>query len=98
MAALITAEVSGQTQQGYAGMRQLLAESIRTAPGFFLHAGRGGMAHDREMGDSGSRESVLRQTCRAQSASRHPTRTKDTGASQPGETLTERRFVDTTDS
>jgi len=37
MAVLMTAEVSGQTQQGYDGMLQFLAESIKVAPGFILH-------------------------------------------------------------
>jgi hypothetical protein len=37
MAVLLTAEVSGQTQQGYDGMLQFLAESIKVAPGFILH-------------------------------------------------------------
>jgi hypothetical protein len=37
MAVLMTAEVAGQTQQGYDGMLQFLAESIKVAPGFILH-------------------------------------------------------------
>jgi hypothetical protein len=37
MAVLITAEVKGQTEQGYDGMRSVLAEALRTAPGFLLH-------------------------------------------------------------
>ena len=38
MAVLVTAEVAGQTQQGYDGMLQFLAESIKAAPGFVLHS------------------------------------------------------------
>lgn len=38
MAVLMTAEISGQTQQGYDGMLQSLAEAIKVAPGFILHA------------------------------------------------------------
>lgn len=37
MAVLITAEVAGQTQQGYDGMLQFLEEIIKVAPGFILH-------------------------------------------------------------
>jgi hypothetical protein len=37
MAVLITAEVAGQTQQGYDGMLQFLKEIIKVAPGFILH-------------------------------------------------------------
>ena len=37
MAVLITAEVKGQTQQGYDGMLGFLAEAIKKAPGFILH-------------------------------------------------------------
>jgi len=37
MAVLMTAEVAGQTQQGYESMLQVLAESIKVAPGFILH-------------------------------------------------------------
>jgi quinol monooxygenase YgiN len=45
MAVLVTAEVPGQTRQGYEGMLQLLAESIKAAPGFILHT-----AHPMEGG------------------------------------------------
>jgi hypothetical protein len=38
MAVLVTAEVAGQTQQGYDGMLQFLAGSIKAAPGFVLHS------------------------------------------------------------
>jgi quinol monooxygenase YgiN len=38
MAVLITAEVKGQTQQGYDGMLNVLAEPVRKAPGFVMHA------------------------------------------------------------
>jgi len=34
MAVLVTAEVAGQTQQGYDGMLEALAGSIKAAPGF----------------------------------------------------------------
>ena len=37
MAVLVTAEVSGQTEQGYDGMLGLLATALRQAPGFILH-------------------------------------------------------------
>jgi hypothetical protein len=37
MAVLVTAEVQGQTQQGYDGMFSVLAESLKQAPGFILH-------------------------------------------------------------
>ncbi len=37
MAVLMTAEVTGQTQQSYDGMLEALAGSIRAAPGFILH-------------------------------------------------------------
>jgi len=37
MAVLITAEVKGQTQQGYDGMLGFLSEAIKKAPGFVLH-------------------------------------------------------------
>ncbi len=37
MAVLITAEVAGQTQEGYDGMLHALADTIRAAPGFLLH-------------------------------------------------------------
>lgn len=37
MAVLVTAEVAGQTLEGYEGMRGALAEQIRSAPGFLLH-------------------------------------------------------------
>lgn len=38
MPVLVTAEVAGQTQQGYEGMRGMLEGVQRTAPGFVLHA------------------------------------------------------------
>ncbi len=37
MAVLITAEVPGQTQEGYDGMLAVLAEPIRNAKGFIAH-------------------------------------------------------------
>jgi hypothetical protein len=37
MAVLITAEVKGQTQQGYDGVLGVLAGVIKQAPGFVLH-------------------------------------------------------------
>lgn len=37
MAVPVTAEVKGQTQQGYDGMLGMLAGSIKQAPGFILH-------------------------------------------------------------
>lgn len=37
MAVLITAEVKGQTQEGYEGMLGILIENIEKAPGFVLH-------------------------------------------------------------
>ena len=38
MAILVTAEVKGQTQQGYDGMLTVLGPAIRSAKGFILHA------------------------------------------------------------
>lgn len=38
MAVLITAEVRGQTEQGYDGMLAVLGNAIRRAPGFVFHA------------------------------------------------------------
>lgn len=37
MAVLITAEVKGQTREGYDGMLGKLAEWLKQAPGFILH-------------------------------------------------------------
>jgi hypothetical protein len=37
MAVLVTAEVDGQTKQGYDGMLGLLAGGLKQAPGFVLH-------------------------------------------------------------
>jgi hypothetical protein len=37
MPVLITSEVKGQTQQGYEGMRSVLADALKQAPGFLLH-------------------------------------------------------------
>jgi hypothetical protein len=37
MAVLVTADVKGQTQQGYEGMRTMLGEVLKQAPGFILH-------------------------------------------------------------
>jgi len=37
MAILVTAEVSGQTREGYDGMLEALGDAIRTAPGFIAH-------------------------------------------------------------
>lgn len=37
MAVLVTAEVQGQTQQGYDGMFTVLADGLKQAPGFILH-------------------------------------------------------------
>jgi quinol monooxygenase YgiN len=37
MAVMITAEVKGQTQQGYDGILGMLADSLKKAPGFVLH-------------------------------------------------------------
>lgn len=37
MAVLVTAEVHGQTLQGYEGMLSALGEALRRAPGFLLH-------------------------------------------------------------
>jgi quinol monooxygenase YgiN len=37
MPIMITAEVKGQTQEGYDHMLVALAESIKQAPGFILH-------------------------------------------------------------
>ena len=39
MSVLIIAEVKGQTQQGYEAMRASLADLMKSAPGFILHAG-----------------------------------------------------------
>jgi hypothetical protein len=38
MAVLVTAEVTGQTQQGYDGMLGMLQGPMKQAPGFILHA------------------------------------------------------------
>lgn len=38
MAVLLTAEVPGQTQQGYDGMMGVLADAIKQAKGFVLHS------------------------------------------------------------
>jgi len=37
MPVLVIAEVKGQTQQGYEGMRGLLNEALKASPGFILH-------------------------------------------------------------
>ena len=37
MAVLVTAEVAGQTQQGYDGMLSALGSALKEAPGFILH-------------------------------------------------------------
>lgn len=37
MAVLVTAEVHGQTRQGYDGMLSVLGELARQAPGFIVH-------------------------------------------------------------
>ena len=37
MAVLVIAEVKGQTEQGYEGMRGLLNDALRESPGFILH-------------------------------------------------------------
>ena len=37
MAVLVIAEVKGQTQQGYEGMRGLLNDALKESPGFILH-------------------------------------------------------------
>lgn len=38
MAVLVTAEVKGQTQEGYDGMFAVLSEGLKQAPGFILHS------------------------------------------------------------
>jgi len=38
MAVLVTAEVPGQTEQGYDGMLVALEGALRQAPGFVLHS------------------------------------------------------------
>lgn len=45
MAVLMISEVSGQTQQGYDGMLEVVGEALRRAPGFLMH-----MAHPVETG------------------------------------------------
>ena len=40
MAVLVTAEVPGQTEAGYDGMRGMLEGALRTAPGFVSHSAR----------------------------------------------------------
>jgi hypothetical protein len=37
MPVLVTAEVNGQTQQGYDGMRAMLEDGLKHAPGLVLH-------------------------------------------------------------
>jgi quinol monooxygenase YgiN len=37
MAVMITAEVKGQTQQGYDGMLRALEVPLKSAPGFIMH-------------------------------------------------------------
>lgn len=37
MAILVTAEVAGQTREGYDGMLQVLSEPIKRTPGFLMH-------------------------------------------------------------
>jgi len=37
MPVMVTAEVAGQTQQGYDGMRSVLEEALRQAPGLIAH-------------------------------------------------------------
>ena len=37
MAVLVIAEVRGQTQKGYEGMRGLLKDTLKESPGFILH-------------------------------------------------------------
>jgi hypothetical protein len=39
MPVLVIAEVKGQTQQGYEAVRGALADPMKRAPGFILHAG-----------------------------------------------------------
>jgi len=44
---LVTAEVPGQTEQGYDGMLAVLADGLKQAPGFVLHTAHpieGGLA------------------------------------------------------
>lgn len=38
MTVLVTAEVQGQTRQGYEGMFSALSDGLKQAPGFVLHA------------------------------------------------------------
>jgi len=38
MAVLVTADVPGQTEQGYDGMLGVLASALKQAPGFILHS------------------------------------------------------------
>ena len=38
MTILISAEVTGQTQQGYDGMLNMLSDVLKNTPGFVLHA------------------------------------------------------------
>lgn len=38
MAVMVTAEVPGQTEQGYDGMRAGLEAAIKAAPGFVFHS------------------------------------------------------------
>jgi hypothetical protein len=38
MPVLVTAEVAGQTEQGYDAMLERLSGALRAAPGFVLHA------------------------------------------------------------
>lgn len=45
MAVLVTADVKGQTQQGYDGMFGVLGPAVKQAKGFILH-----MAHPTEDG------------------------------------------------
>ena len=38
MAVLVTAEVQGQTEQGYDAMLEILAVALKQAPGFVFHS------------------------------------------------------------
>ena len=39
MAVMVTADVPGQTQEGYDGMRGMLHDALKRAPGLILHSG-----------------------------------------------------------
>ena len=91
MAVLITAEVPGQTKEGYEGVLAAVGPLLRAAKGFIAHGAgpvrRARLPVVRGLGNAGRCDAVLREVYSSESAGRHQAEAVDSGTAHPDQDL-----------